>query len=143
MSLDLEHQNQIYIEPDFTIYPTRIEKIGGLTCFFHKSYKNGQFPVLNVGPSRIACFCLFGFAMVCLGYLILLVSSMTKTWQILFSLLLVFFNLFLFLRTMFGDQGISPETYLHHIQYQRGEKGDIENGQLSIIMKDKNYMPQR
>ena len=41
MSLDLEHQNQIYIEPDFTIYPTRIEKIGGLTCFFHKSFKNG------------------------------------------------------------------------------------------------------
>ena len=39
--------------PNLKKLGTRIERIGEMTCLFLSSYKNGKFPICNIGPSII------------------------------------------------------------------------------------------
>ena len=50
-------------------YPTRIQKIGEMSCFFLSCYKRGTFPICGIGPSWPFTMILLLFATLCGFYM--------------------------------------------------------------------------
>ena len=59
-------------------YGTWIENISGMTCFFVGCYKNGKFPICNIGPSKLPMLCNLVFCAFVLAYFLFMVNMFAK-----------------------------------------------------------------
>ena len=104
----------------------RWQRIGEVSCLFVSWYKDGRFPLINIGPSRGPMVFLLLFSAFCLGYMVVLVNSFfnkNKT-QGMISYASILLNLFLFFSCMCKDPGINESIYLHYIKIRYGSKQD-------------------
>ena len=60
-------------------YPTRVQKIGEMSCFFLSCYKRGTFPICGIGPSWPFTIILLVFAILCGFYMGFMLSILYST----------------------------------------------------------------
>lgn len=121
------HQKEASAKPaagPFQKYQTRWQRIGEVSCLFFSWYKDGRFPLINIGPSRGPMVFLLLFSAFCLGYMIVLINSFfhKSPKQAMISYASVFFNVYLFFSCMCRDPGIHEQIYLHYIKIRYGSK---------------------
>jgi hypothetical protein len=115
-------------------YHTRCQKIGEVNCLFVSWYKDGKFPLINVGPSKGPMVFLNLFALFCMGYLLVLVQMFWKINKIagLISYGSIFANLILYLMCLLRDPGINESIFLHYIKICYGSKPHEESSALEV-----------
>ena len=93
-------------------YPTRITKIGEITCYFFSRYRNGKYPYWNIGPSRFFMYGMILFALFISCFFIITIQGSQMNWYIAGPCyLLVGYNIHLFQRTMLSNPGISEHIF--------------------------------
>ena len=63
-------------------YPTRVQSIGEMSCFFLSCYKRGTFPICGIGPSWPFTIILLVFGILCafyMGFMINILYSLKTT----------------------------------------------------------------
>ena len=107
-------------------YPTRVQWVGNLLCFFSACYQQGRFPFCSIGPSWPFTIGLLVFAAICLGYLCFMLFMIKDSHYLLaISVLSITANLFLLFGGILGDPGVKPKTYLHYCKMKYQQDGDL------------------
>ena len=111
-------------------------------ALFFSCYKKGKFPICSIGPSWPFTIGLMVFALMCLGFLICMLTLLDENqatfWWITVASITI--NLLLLFGGILGDPGVHQSTYLHYtkIWYNSGKNifaedsdGDEEAGRPS------------
>lgn len=117
-------------------YPTRIENIGSLSCFFLSFYKGGTFPIISIGPSWPFTIGMLIFVALCVAYLLYMmtmIGEFKKLWHTSFTFIII--NLLILARAICGEPGIKENVYLNHIKRNLGAK--LESPSLLTSEKPK------
>ena len=124
-------------------YPTRSQMIGEVECFYLSFYKNGKYPICNIGPSRCAMCGMLTFATFCFGFLVLL-SILVYSEHALWLYCTITLNLICFFYTMFADPGIDSSIYDHYLKNEFGDKLENEpdcdpEANAMVVVKDHSF----
>ena len=129
-------------------YPTWYQKIGKISCFFIKNYKNGQIPICSIGPSLCPSFILFIIVIFMTATFISFLVQTTVKFRnqksnddliylaeryILIFLfgLSISVNILFYLKTVLGDPGVPESVYVYYSQLNEPCKEDANAKNIS------------
>ena len=89
-----------------------------MECIFLNFYKNGKFPIANIGPSKVGMIFMVLLASLIISYFIFIIQFYTLPILLLrfFHYLLVIINVLAFCFTILKDPGVKESVYNHYIK---------------------------
>jgi hypothetical protein len=112
-----------------SLYPTRIQKVGNINCFFLSSYKNGMLPVCSIGPTWRYAIALLLLSVIIIFYIKFIYHQLwifqdEKIYERISDVLIVL-NLIVMIMGMLCDPGIK-DCIVYHYNKKQFEKSSVE-----------------